>query len=283
MDNAELPLLMRKPWSEKRLMKWLFAFITAIASIQFFQYYIFYNSSYPFPYLQNLTASYGAFYTYFLFVPIIFGVARFSNRKIDGILPSILFHLIIGGLIAITHLWLIHLLGWLQIYKWAEESYWISFRFLLSKWLHFEVLIYGFVVFIWRGLDYVKWTQLKHGQETGEPEKTEDNFLRNIKVKEGTNINYISMDQVRWIEAYDNYIKLRVNGRYYLVRRTLSGIEKQLPPKQFQRVHRSVIVAIAEVENIRVEGGNYQVILKDQTSLKLSRTYKEALETRLRE
>ncbi len=281
MEPASVPVLLRKPWTEKRLLKWLFVFITAIASIQFFQNYLFYNSSYPFPYLQYITASYLSFYTYFLFVPIIFKASKFAESKLHSIAWMILFHLVVGAMLSAAHLLLIHFIGWLQVYQWSEESFFSSYLFQLSKWLHFEILIYGFLVFIWKGLDYMKWTQLKQTEETAEAQKSNGNFVASIKVKEGGNISFISVNEIRWIEAYDNYIKIRVNGRYFLVRQTLSSIERALNPEFFQRIHRSVIVAIEQVESIRVDNGNYQVVLSDQTPLKLSRTYKDALEQQL--
>ena len=281
MEANEVSLLMRKPWTEKRLLKWLFIFVSVIASIQFLQHYIYYNSSYPFPYLQYITASFGSFYTYYLFVPLIFKVAKFANSRFSIFGQMIVFHLLAGAVVAVVHLMLIHFLGYLQIYQWTDVPFLDSYRFLLGKWLHFEILIYGVVVFTWKALDYIRWNQLKQTEKIAEPEKTEIDFLTRIKVKDGKEINFLSADEIRWIEAYDNYIKIRVNGRYYLVRETLSGIEKRLNPLQFQRIHRSQIVALKEIEKLKRDGGNYQVILMDKTALKLSRTYKEVIEERL--
>jgi LytTr DNA-binding domain-containing protein len=281
MKQNDIPLLLRNPWTEKRLLKWLFLFATIIASIQFLQYYIFYNSSYPFPYLKNITASFGSFYTYFLFIPLIFKASNFAHKRLTKSWQIIVFHLIVAGLLSAFHLLFIHFLGWLQIYQWTDVSFFNSYRFLLSKWLHFEILIYGFIVFVWRGLDYIRWNQVKQTEEIAEPESAGNDFLTRIKIKDGKDTNFISIEQIRWIEAYDNYIKIMVNDRYFLVRKTISGIEKQLNPDLFQRIHRSQIVAMKEVKSLRSDTANHQVILTDQTSLKLSRTYKEQIEERL--
>ena len=49
---------------------------------------------------------------------------------------------------------------------------------------------------------------------------------------------------VDWMEAADNYVRLHVKQREYLVRETLAALEAQIDPDRFVRVHRSAIVQI---------------------------------------
>ena len=164
-----------------------------------------------------------------------------------------------------------HLLNWMQIYRWTDDSFLGMYRFLLSKWLHIELMIYIVMVFVWRGLVYRVVIE-------DNPKPT---YLSQIKVKEAGVLSFVPVEEVRWIEAYDNYIKVWVKGQFHLVRKPLKVVEDQLNPKSFLRIHRSTLVAIREVAAIRQGGGQYEVVLHDQTTLKLSRTFKKDLELAL--
>lgn len=271
MSKLKELLPFKRPFTRNQLWAWLFVFFTLIASVQYFQYYIFYNSSYPFPYLANLTNSYGTFYIYWLFLPLIFRASKYMFNGEKSVFKRVLTFLIVALGVASIHIFIMHMLGWLRIYRWTTDPFWGAYRFLLSKWLHIELMAYVGIVFAWRGLVY-------RAPLGGHSEK---HYLSQIKVKESGVVSFVPVDEVRWIEAYDNYIKVWVKDRFYLVRMPLKEIAKQLDPTSFKRIHRSALVAIKEVSGIRQGGGQYQVLLSDETELKLSRTFKKELESAL--
>jgi two-component system LytT family response regulator len=83
---------------------------------------------------------------------------------------------------------------------------------------------------------------------------------------------------VDWIDAAANYVRLNTRGRGLLLRMTLSEIEGRLDPAVFTRIHRSTIVNTTRVQEIRPDPhGDYDVVLTDGRTLRMSRTFRERL------
>jgi two-component system LytT family response regulator len=88
---------------------------------------------------------------------------------------------------------------------------------------------------------------------------------------------------VDWVQAEGNYVRVHAGAATHLIRETLGAVESILDPEQFSRIHRSTIVNLDRIREMQAWfAGDYVVILKDNTQLKLSRTYREHLQTRLR-
>lgn len=84
--------------------------------------------------------------------------------------------------------------------------------------------------------------------------------------------------EVEWLQAAGNYVNLHVRGRDYPLRTTMAGIEAQLDPARFARIHRSYIVNLGGVASIEpLETGDARVHLRDGTVLPCSRRYRERL------
>ncbi|NOT33176.1 MAG: response regulator transcription factor [Candidatus Eisenbacteria bacterium] len=84
--------------------------------------------------------------------------------------------------------------------------------------------------------------------------------------------------EVRWIGAASNYAELHLQGHSHLVRTTLSDLERGLDPERFARIHRGTIVRVDCVrEVIPASHGDYDVVLDDGTTLKLSRRFRSRL------
>ena len=72
---------------------------------------------------------------------------------------------------------------------------------------------------------------------------------------------------------------LHVGKQKYLVRGTMTSMEEQLDPRRFLRIHRSTIVNLDRVKEVRPWfAGDCIVVLKDGTELRLSRRYRDRLE-----
>jgi two-component system LytT family response regulator len=108
--------------------------------------------------------------------------------------------------------------------------------------------------------------------------------LTRIVVKEGDRILFLKVDDVDWIEAADYYAKIHVGTSTYLIRETLANLEMQLDPERFIRIHRSTIVNLDRVQEMQPWfHGAFVVILVDGTELRLSRSRREHLQSRLQQ
>lgn len=87
----------------------------------------------------------------------------------------------------------------------------------------------------------------------------------------------IDVAEIRWIEAADNYVRLHTDDGMHLSRRTIRDLERQLDPRRFARIHRSTIVALDRVRELRPLGdGDQELRLGDGTRLVLTRSHREA-------
>lgn len=126
-----------------------------------------------------------------------------------------------------------------------------------------------------RGLDE-RVTALLAG--LAQPEEWIERFM----VRSGGRIFFVDADDVAWLEAADNYVRLHVPGRKHLIRDTIKHLESRLDPKRFARIHRSIIVNVGEVQEIRpLPSGDGDVVLRGGTEVRLSRSYREAFEQRM--
>ncbi|HEX6052642.1 MAG TPA: LytTR family DNA-binding domain-containing protein [Gemmatimonadaceae bacterium] len=108
-------------------------------------------------------------------------------------------------------------------------------------------------------------------------------FPRRFLVKGDGQMYFVAVDDIDWVEAYGNYVRLHVGKGVHLIRETLGNIERKLDPNRFARVHRSSIVNLDRVARMDLWGaGDYIVLLKDGTKLKLSRWYRSRIEQQTR-
>jgi two-component system LytT family response regulator len=94
-----------------------------------------------------------------------------------------------------------------------------------------------------------------------------------IVVKTGNNIKIIPTQELNYIEAYDDYVKIHVAENCYIKKKTMSHYEKTLDEKQFVRIHRSFIVNINQITKIEsMDRENHLAVLKNGTKLNISKT-----------
>lgn len=102
--------------------------------------------------------------------------------------------------------------------------------------------------------------------------------LERLLVRDGERLVFVRCEEVEWIEAEGNYIVLHVGKHRHLIREPISGMEARLDPRRFQRVNRSAIVNLDFVREMHPWfRGDYKLLLKDGTELKLSHRYRSAL------
>lgn len=90
-----------------------------------------------------------------------------------------------------------------------------------------------------------------------EDEHPAADMIRSIFVKENNIIRKIDLEDILFIEAYGNYLKIETASHQFVIRGTLTEFGKKLPEKQFSRVHKSFIVSISNIKKVE---GNMVVI-----------------------
>ena len=91
-------------------------------------------------------------------------------------------------------------------------------------------------------------------------------------VKSSGRIHFVKVDEIDWVEAEGNYVRLHVGAHSHLLRETMKGMEAALDPDRFIRIHRSTIVNTERIKELQpLFHGEYAVLLQDGTRLVASR------------
>jgi len=106
----------------------------------------------------------------------------------------------------------------------------------------------------------------------------ESPLVDRIVVRDRGSVLLLAHDDVDWIAAEGDYVRVHAGGRGHLVRDTMAALASRLDPARFARIHRSAIVNLSRVKEIRPHGDrDYLAVLRDGTRLKVSRTYRGRL------
>ena len=101
-------------------------------------------------------------------------------------------------------------------------------------------------------------------------------------IKSGGRVVFLRAEEIDWMCAVGNYVRLQVGRDSHLMRETMTGMESKLDPVSFMRIHRSTIVNLDRVKEVQPWAkGEYVVIMRDGTRLIMSRRYRERLNERL--
>lgn len=129
--------------------------------------------------------------------------------------------------------------------------------------------------------------KLVHEEEKGQKQeplsgKKSLGYLERIAVEMRGQIRIVPVGEIDFITASDHFAELHVGENVYVTRERMQTLEDRLNPDEFFRIHRSVIVKLDRIESLLVSaGGDYAAKLKDRRRLKVSRSWREELETRL--
>ena len=100
-----------------------------------------------------------------------------------------------------------------------------------------------------------------------------------IAVRDAGRIFLLDPGDIDWIEAEGDYVRVHCGARGYLIREGISSIEARLAGTSLVRIHRSTIVNVSRVQELRPrENQDFTVILANGTTLRLSRTYRASFE-----
>jgi two-component system, LytTR family, response regulator len=104
-----------------------------------------------------------------------------------------------------------------------------------------------------------------------------------IVVRGSNRVRLLPVDQISWIEADGMYVKLHTrDGAAHLHRALLGSLDGLLDGRRFVRIHRSAIVNIDVIAELRQDAhGDYVAVLRDQTEIRVGRRFRIRLQTRL--
>jgi two-component system LytT family response regulator len=100
-----------------------------------------------------------------------------------------------------------------------------------------------------------------------------------LLVRADDRIVMLKTDDINWVEAAGNYVRIHVGKDTYMIRETIGRLETILDPGRFARIHRSTVINLDSVKEMQPWfSGEMLVIMNDGTQLKLSRTYRRQFE-----
>ena len=106
--------------------------------------------------------------------------------------------------------------------------------------------------------------------------------LERLIVKSGGRVFFLRTDEIDWIEAAGNYVRLHLGDESHLFRETMNRMEARLDARRFVRIHRSRIVNTERIKELQPWfNGEYVVVLRNGTRLTLSRGYRDRLQDQL--
>lgn len=102
--------------------------------------------------------------------------------------------------------------------------------------------------------------------------------LRRLGIESRGQVVVVPVEEIDHLESNGNYVNVHVGPRTHLVRESLKGLQDRLDPAMFCRIHRSTIVNLARIASVKRRSyGDLAVRLRSGTTLRASRTYRDAL------
>lgn len=109
--------------------------------------------------------------------------------------------------------------------------------------------------------------------------RTNQKYAERLVIKTAGRIFFLGVEEIDWIEAADNYVRLHVGSDKHLLRETMNSLESRLDPAQFLRVQRSTIINVRRIKELHpLFKGEYEIVLRDGTRLASGRGYRDKLQ-----
>lgn len=183
-------------------------------------------------------------------------------------LPFSVMH--VGGMVSIRHLWY-YLMD--SHYRFGDlpMEFFYEYRKDAQAYLTLALVIAGYRFIVRRLQGEASYLSDSAESETIEPELPPERLL----IKKLGREFLIQTNDIEWIEASGNYANLHIKDSVYPMRITMDKLEKLLP-SNFTRIHRSTIVNLEQIQEMQaLDTGDYEVTLRNQLKLTLSRRYRE--------
>jgi two-component system LytT family response regulator len=115
--------------------------------------------------------------------------------------------------------------------------------------------------------------------QTGSVDKNGERYTSRIIFKSKGRILFLPVSEIRWIAAEENYARICTDSETHLLRETMARLEERLDPQLFLRVHRSAMVNLQHVREVRTESdGETAVILLNGQKVPMSRSYRSRIQ-----
>lgn len=152
-----------------------------------------------------------------------------------------------------------------------------TFRYTLGEHLSQALIGYTLIVMALA----IRKKRLPAGRAISPGASTD--VVNRIAVKTNLQTIYLDVGQITCLRAESPYVAIHTRERKYLEDITLKALTEKLPPDLFVRIHRSCIVNLACVSSSTSRGnGDYDVLLKDGSTHRLSRNYAADYKCRIR-
>ena len=204
-----------------------------------------------------------------LLVPCVaWWLTRFPLQR-DRLVAAAAGHLLGSILFAVAHYFLMVGLRYI-VFMFAGERYIFSEFWIRNLVIEYQkdIKIYVAIVGIIAAYRYVRAARTRAPAAT----VTTDRMV----VQTGKGETIVRRDDIEYLEAARNYVTVSTGEREYLVRNTLARLEEQLAPGQIVRTHRSYLVNIDKIREIRTtDTGGYEIHLESGKTVPLSRGYRD--------
>jgi two-component system, LytTR family, response regulator len=109
--------------------------------------------------------------------------------------------------------------------------------------------------------------------------KTNQKYAERLVIKSAGRIFFLGVEEIDWVEAADNYVRLHSGSNTHLLRETMNSLEHRLDPAQFLRIQRSTIINVRRIKELHpLFKGEYEIVLRDGTRLASGRGYRDRLQ-----
>ncbi|MFW5821258.1 MAG: LytR/AlgR family response regulator transcription factor [Bacteroidota bacterium] len=122
-------------------------------------------------------------------------------------------------------------------------------------------------------------SRIRKGPDRPEKQKVREHldkgeqYINRVVVKLRKEIRIIAVNQINYLEAQDDYVMIYTGKEKFLKQKTMKYFENHLDPREFIRIHRSYITRTDRIGKIEpYEKGSFVVVLKDETSLPVSKS-----------
>ncbi|WP_417317585.1 LytR/AlgR family response regulator transcription factor [Emcibacter sp.] len=103
-------------------------------------------------------------------------------------------------------------------------------------------------------------------------------YESHLSIKDRGQITRVDVSTIDWIDAAGDYMCLHAEGKTHILRETMKNMVKRLNPEIFQRIHRSTIINLTKVRELRpTSGGKYEILLDGGAELQVSRNYRDVI------
>jgi two-component system LytT family response regulator len=111
-------------------------------------------------------------------------------------------------------------------------------------------------------------------------QRGDERYRQRLAIRSIGRVQFVEVADIDWLEASGNYVEIHAGKESFLHRERMHVLEAQLDPAEFVRIHRSIMVNRAAIAEIRpIAAGDHAVILRGGQRLRLSRTYRSAIES----